>query len=228
MDPRRWRCSARRRRSPRACGDGPVASITGAYASMVSPRLRGWTLHWVSVGHTTTGLPAPAGMDPVAVRRRRVASGSPRACGDGPLTVEEFVGLSPVSPRLRGWTRVRAWDRTCRLGFPAPAGMDRCGCSGSAAPSRFPRACGDGPTAFSIRVRMSWVSPRLRGWTRRADDRGAFLSAPIAELSRSRGPLHYVCPTNSDPCRSHGGRRRPTTHAAPRSSYQSAPKVSRK
>ena len=194
----------------------------------VSPRLRGWTCHDAEQHLDHSGFPAPAGMDPAGTRARNRRVWFPRACGDGPVVGNGIDQLTTVSPRLRGWTPVSASRMSSSVGFPAPAGMDLSPSPPRRRKPRFPRACGDGPTAFSIRVRMSWVSPRLRGWTRRADDRGAFLSAPIAELSRSRGPLHYVCPTNSDPCRSHGGRRRPTTHAAPRSSYQSAPKVSRK
>ena len=49
----------------------------------------------------------------------------PRACGDGPTTVEGLYASGQASPRMRGWTRAVGGVAVDSAGFPAHAGMDR-------------------------------------------------------------------------------------------------------
>ena len=175
------------RRLPRACGDGPLISVSSSVRSSASPRLRGWTVAAAGIGRRRKGFPAPAGMDPATTRpsgaawrlpracgdgpgRRGSTPGRrprlPRACGDGPLVEDLRVRLARASPRLRGWTAHRTARHGGRLGFPAPAGMDRLAPPPARTGSRLPRACGDGPRADHQPIQARQASPRLRGWTR--------------------------------------------------------------
>ncbi len=84
IDPRRsWRLSFGLG-FPRARGDRPLMLAGGAVDGQVSPRPRGSTL----AGHrslaSTSGFPAPAGIDPTASFLRDNAARFPRARGDRP------------------------------------------------------------------------------------------------------------------------------------------------
>ena len=86
MDPVRSGGGPRRRRLPRACGDGPAQHGPDFLERAASPRMRGWTLPKGRPGRGGTGFPAHAGMDLQHFCLTELSAWLPRACGDGPST----------------------------------------------------------------------------------------------------------------------------------------------
>ncbi len=155
-------------RFPRACGDGPIATITCRTPRGRFPRACGDGPVQVVVpsGHVIV-FPARAGMDRGAqvlaalvsafsprvrgwtARTRQTPADDgrrfPRACGDGPRRRVSVAFASPFSPRVRGWTAKGGRMKVVNVVFPARAGMDRK--RSRILPARYQ------------------FSPRVRGWT---------------------------------------------------------------
>ena len=93
------------------------------------------------------GFPAPAGMDPRCGRPRRARAWIPRTRGDGPVLRSARARGKRDSPHPRGWTSGSKLRFIRPTGFPAPAGMDRCGRRRRPHRSGIPRTRGDGPRA---------------------------------------------------------------------------------
>ncbi len=68
-------------------------------------------------------IPAPAGMFPSCLRRRRSCRTAPRARGDVPLTEREHEGDVICSPRPRGCSQSERGAAIAVGLLPAPAGM---------------------------------------------------------------------------------------------------------
>ena len=151
--------------APRARGDGPRRRSGRRRAGYCSPRTRGWSHdeRW----HEKRGglLPAHAGM----VLSVSVSSGwtrsAPRARGDGPRTMTLRSVTGRCSPRTRGWSP--AQQRAGRLAdlLPAHAGMVPDPVRAATQPTPAPRARGDGPGSYALRVATFSCSPRTRGWS---------------------------------------------------------------
>ena len=120
----------------------------------------------------------------------------PRARGDGPMMTERRDRSRAASPRSRGWTRSDGAARGAGPGFPALAGMDPSATSRSSAPTRLPRARGDGPRGLLVERTYAVASPRSRGWTRQ-QRRGRLADAGFPALA------------GMDPCRRRSPRRAP-------------------
>ena len=131
---------------PRARGDGPPGFVDGFRPGPASPRSRGWTQRNVDLDSCGAGFPALAGMDLYWYGCPRLASGLPRARGDGPVQQAIVRRGIEASPRSRGWTRQRGVVGGGRPGFPALAGMDPEGDQDVGRPGGLPRARGDGPS----------------------------------------------------------------------------------
>ena len=151
---------------PRARGDGPRRISAGLLRGTASPRSRGWTRPRSPRAPPVGGFPALAGMDPSHPGAHQAPSGLPRARGDGPRVSTLRHVWETASPRSRGWTPALGWWRTTGRGFPALAGMDPHRTRRRTIVARLPRARGDGPVSWSIRLGESRASPRSRGWTR--------------------------------------------------------------
>ena len=110
---------------PRPRGDGPPAAAGSVRPSLVSPPTRGWTpFRWAGLRYHL-GFPAHAGMDPSETWPSTLGAGFPRPRGDGPRNTLGDGLRNRVSPPTRGWTLWWRCIRSCCLGFPAHAGMDR-------------------------------------------------------------------------------------------------------
>ncbi len=90
----------------------------------------------------------------------------PRACGDGPWWAASSMAALDWSPRVRGWSRARAFSGASPSLVPARAGMVPCRTTPCASPTTGPRACGDGPSPGCARAASGGWSPRVRGWPR--------------------------------------------------------------
>ena len=186
MDLRYVYGSSRRRRLPRARGDGPAYDAAAARYAAASPRSRGWTRAMPRAPPRTaasprsrgwtpgreahesavSGFPALAGMDLAGISSAGVFVRLPRARGDGPEPDAGAARPPAASPRSRGWTRTVRGCRSAGTGFPALAGMDPARTVGGTTGTGLPRARGDGPVIPPPRDRLDQASPRSRGWTR--------------------------------------------------------------
>ena len=96
----------------------------------------------------------------------------PRACGDGPSSPLLNFKVVGCSPRMRGWSPIDPPEIRIYSVFPAHAGMvpptDRTPSIGR----RVPRACGGGPQSTRRAICVDECSPRMRGWSANAQDRG--------------------------------------------------------
>ena len=138
-----------------------------------SPRSRGWTSTSPGSGRRGPGFPALAGMDPAVRACGGSTPGLPRARGDGPVAMSTPLPFVPASPRSRGWTRDRRAPSPSSGGFPALAGMDLSPPRRPFAPTRLPRARGDGPETARATFLAYAASPRSRGWTLRPGGAGS-------------------------------------------------------
>ena len=152
-------------RLPRVCGDGPLGGEQHRVVVQASPRMRGWTVLPRPRVNGVAGFPAYAGMDPGPTRTRTTRRWLPRVCGDGPRRQDGTGAATPASPRMRGWTRIKAFAGKEETGFPAYAGMDPARCPWAMRWRRLPRVCGDGPVAGNPSSAVRVASPRMRGWT---------------------------------------------------------------
>ena len=192
MDPEACGTGGSGCRLPRACGDGPFIRPGPPRRNQASPRLRGWTPSPSKASISTSGFPAPAGMDPCRRLPSMGCSRLPRACGDGPAPRRLVHRDGRASPRLRGWTLLVLVAVDAGRGFPAPAGMDPRTRIPRSTSRGLPRACGDGPDADTTVPRTATASPRLRGWTavRRhiGADRPGFPAPAGMDLGQRSGP----------------------------------------
>ena len=165
MDPHDADSADARTRIPRTRGDGPTQN-GGEYRAVVdSPHPRGWTPAAGSPVARRSGFPAPAGMDRFIASPYQIRTWIPRTRGDGPCPARFRRWRGADSPHPRGWTRHDLAARRLRVGFPAPAGMDRRGPPGVGAGARIPRTRGDGPRRATPSASMALDSPHPRGWT---------------------------------------------------------------
>ncbi len=90
-------------------------------------------------------VPARAGVVPCSVPDGTPSRGGPRACGGGPSRRRASTTRAVWSPRVRGWSRARAYPASAR--------------------KRGPRACGGGPGDWAPPCQSQLWSPRVRGWS---------------------------------------------------------------
>ena len=157
---------------------------------MFPPRLRGWTCPRRLIFQAPTVSPALAGMDPSRALSGLGKQSFPRACGDGPQTHLLYLRSLWFPPRLRGWTiDLRAFDDGWTVS-PALAGMDPGSTPCWSKVCRFPRACGDGPSASAASCSATAFPPRLRGWTLRhsSSDAAPPVSPALAGMDPRRCP----------------------------------------
>ena len=166
MDPLRCHSRRKRKRFPRARGDGPLPGRLRDHVPGLPPRSRGWTPSATSPSLRGDASPALAGMDPDGERRHRWCLGFPRARGDGPTAQSATPVTDELPPRSRGWTRSRTRSERPSAASPALAGMDPPPPHGWTCAHGFPRARGDGPDTPCSSSTGTWLPPRSRGWTR--------------------------------------------------------------
>ncbi len=163
---RRSPCSGPEVRVPRASGDGPDTTDSGASHTMCSPRERGWSARGHRPRREHRVFPARAGMVPSRAASFRERFGVPRASGDGPPCEHTRMPRKECSPRERGWSLGGHLPAQAGHVFPARAGMVRRSATRSSGHHCVPRASGDGPAAGSNSPRIIKCSPRERGWSR--------------------------------------------------------------
>ncbi len=135
---------------PRARGDGPVIPQILCTFATLPPRSRGWTRGCARNQSPLRASPALAGMDPCKTWNFLAALSFPRARGDGPVDGLAAFSGAELPPRSRGWTRLDCREHRPDRASPALAGMDPRASIPDRAPSRFPRARGDGPFPASM------------------------------------------------------------------------------
>ncbi len=126
MDRRRRKRCAGRQRSPHACGDGPALRTALPLPLLESPRVWGWTGHSRYLRSQERGVPTRVGMDRLCSSWNPFVNRSPHACGDGPYEHDEIHSWVKESPRVWGWTAVKARIISIAKGVPTRVGMDRC------------------------------------------------------------------------------------------------------
>ena len=131
-----------------------------------SPPTRGWTPQLPLENTPLQGFPAHAGMDRDMSCFGLPYARLPRPRGDGPGTRSRGGRRRRASPPTRGWTHPSAMPTPGPRGFPAHAGMDPDGSTGSGRKRGLPRPRGDGPAASGAEAAVLLASPPTRGWTR--------------------------------------------------------------
>ena len=194
-----------RRGLPRARGDGPSSGCRAIGDGSPAPAGMDPAL----VGRRR-GSPAPAGMDPT---RPTADSGSPAPAGMDPAVQRTARCATLGFPRARG---DGPGDRTLSAlsaGSPAPAGMDPSAAAECMPRARLPRARGDGPVGVPRAWPIAMAPPRPRGWTRRCGD-GASAGPgspapagmdPLRQRTARRGYGGFPAPAGMDPAGLHTG-----------------------
>ena len=95
----------RKARCPRLRGDGPLISAREPMPRAVSPPTRGWSHQVGSRRLRPRGVPAYAGMVPLADLAGWSSLRCPRLRGDGPRVLLGSGLVGVVSPPTRGWSR---------------------------------------------------------------------------------------------------------------------------
>ena len=130
---------------PRVCGGTPQPRQSRMCQQGLSPRVRGNRGLSVEGNGSVRSIPACAGEPPDRRRRKSQRKVYPRVCGGTATAIRPWVGVSGLSPRVRG-NRAGAESRAAtRRSIPA--------CAGEPAPARvrrphrrvYPRVCGGTP-----------------------------------------------------------------------------------
>ena len=150
---------------PRARGDRPIDQVAWEDFEGAPPRPRGSTRVAGRAIPTSSGSPAPAGIDLSARRLSSRTVWLPRARGDRP-PVQRCASCSKrAPPRPRGSTQGLAVGVAVGRGSPAPAGIDLTGRAPGHEGGRLPRARGDRPGHLTAGLPMAEAPPRPRGST---------------------------------------------------------------
>jgi hypothetical protein len=144
---------------PGASGDGPGAATAASGPSMCSPRERGWSRPGVGSASLRRVLPARAGMVPRPRSCVWMATGAPRASGDGPPPpIGQWAGHLPVGDRTELCVAPRLPAATRPLGTRGrhPRSVPQ-NSPAAASPTSNSRHCAD------VRAQNRW-SPRGSQW----------------------------------------------------------------
>ena len=148
---------------PRACGGTAVLDVDGDVRAGLSPRLRGNRCEPCKTVRVVGSIPAPAGEPSGHFCPSVSLKVYPRACGGTPAPVSRALPRSGLSPRLRGNHRYAVQHHVQLRSIPAPAGEPSQGVPGAGGPPVYPRACGGTARRPPRPIRMTGLSPRLRG-----------------------------------------------------------------
>ena len=148
---------------PRACGGTADLTETMVSTSGLSPRVRGNPLGAGGVLFAPRSIPARAGEPASANAVRTAPPVYPRACGGTYSWAAPMMGMSGLSPRVRG-NRPNPTRPTCwRRSIPARAGEPRTGCIAPTCGTVYPRACGGTTATPRAACSRRGLSPRVRG-----------------------------------------------------------------
>ena len=158
-----WKPPSARRVYPRACG-GTFRELAGIRRIIgLSPRVRGNPSRQTYGQLAQRSIPARAGEpDPLHVCRQ-ASTVYPRACGGTAWIRGHCTAQTGLSPRVRGNLLVHRVNDQAFGSIPARAGEPH-GSEAIARPRRvYPRACGGTSWFTASTIRLSGLSPRVRG-----------------------------------------------------------------
>ena len=148
---------------PRACGENPPSSTSGAMILGSSPRVRGKRARRGGHGWDRRLIPARAGKTHTEPRAELPRRAHPRACGENPPAHPLDDSGVGSSPRVRGKHLSQRLDACGTRLIPARAGkttlLREC-CQQRWA---HPRACGENGCGVGEGRRGRGSSPRVRG-----------------------------------------------------------------
>ena len=148
---------------PRACGGTSQQIALDLQRAGLSPRMRGNPTAGPARCSRRGSIPAHAG-EPRSSRRSRICGWVyPRACGGTDGDMRQGGGHLGLSPRMRGNRPSSPGCCACCGSIPAHAGEPLRSEQGPDGKRVYPRACGGTPGGRVDGVRVSGLSPRMRG-----------------------------------------------------------------
>jgi hypothetical protein len=87
-------------------------------------------------------IPADAGLPSISAISTRTRQVYPRGCGATPMSNRSTVGMSGLSPRMRGYRREGAPEAAGDRSIPADAGLPEPSRQSPAPGKVYPRGCG--------------------------------------------------------------------------------------
>ncbi len=153
---------------PRACGGTLITHPDFPLATGLSPRVRGNLQASCGRAREDGSIPARAGEPGRPGRRPAMTWVYPRACGGTLVRPTEAVSVAGLSPRVRGNPLDESVPPGRTWSIPARAGEPTRRARSMTAPRVYPRACGGTVVEFGKTLRLSGLSPRVRGnlWPR--------------------------------------------------------------
>ena len=131
----------------------------------------GMVQHRLASRYDRSGSPHACGDGPISCPLVSVTLSSPHACGDGPKPPGERHHRGAFSPRVWGWS-VGEWvGQLCGDVLPTRVGMVQSPPVSGITEGRSPHACGDGPHGDGIWWCRALFSPRVWGWSSISRDR---------------------------------------------------------
>ncbi len=171
---------------PRAYGETSVASFAEWESAGLSPRLRGNRRGSRVRSYLLRSIPALTGKPEPLVTTRRPRRVYPRAYGETPLASASTLVLSGRSPRLRGNLAEWVVNAFGTRSIPALTGKPSAASASSRSVTVYPRAYGETQEPGPNQLRMTGLSPRLRG-NRRARSPGSPERGSIPALTGKPG-----------------------------------------
>ena len=157
---------------PRVCGGSVSGSCRVSFNEGLSPRVRGKQTPAERNSDGTRSIPACAG----EARGRAACSAAamvyPRVCGGSERLTPHLQIIPGLSPRVRGKRRLVGRAGICLGSIPACAGEAPGRLKRANSGGVYPRVCGGSVGGIRHAVRVSGLSPRVRGKHQRAVDDG--------------------------------------------------------
>ena len=154
---------------PRVCGGTSTTVVSSQSINGLSPRVRGNRGRLIEGRAVVGSIPACAGEPPFVPPLSPRLRVYPRVCGGTIALHRETIGMSGLSPRVRGNRGVLEHVTASDGSIPARAGEPLIQMERQLCDTVYPRACG-GTRRMPIDPRIpTGLSPRVRGNPRGSD-----------------------------------------------------------
>ena len=148
---------------PRVCGGTRSKGVAYEQATGLSPRVRGNHAVLIQNHQIDGSIPACAGEPLVPEYQRPRGTVYPRVCGGTSLCILSVSWRSGLSPRVRGNPWYPNTNGLEARSIPACAGEPPSASSASPGARVYPRVCGGTGSRPRWPMRMTGLSPRVRG-----------------------------------------------------------------
>ena len=155
---------------PRGCGATRAGRRRGHHHQGLSPRMRGYQEPLHRGGGRMRSIPADAGLPLAAAPRDYMGRVYPRGCGATRTLVTQCAFCRGLSPRMRGYLKLRMMLDRLAGSIPADAGLPADGNLPGARVGVYPRGCGATRCTRQNRRWGQGLSPRMRGYLSRLED----------------------------------------------------------